>query len=100
MEVLAREGPFEGGGDLLVVVLEAEDAPGDFVLGNEMSGGEGFALQDREVDLDLVEPARVRGQMHEGEVVELCLEPVDGALPAMDRAAVDVELPRFGGHFS
>ena len=27
--------------------------------------------------------------MHEGEVVELCLEPVDGALPAMDRAAVD-----------
>ena len=51
-EVAAREGPFEEGGDLLVMVLEAEVAPGDLVLGSEMSEGEGFALQDREADLD------------------------------------------------
>ena len=61
---------------MLVVVLEAKD--GDFVLGSEVSGPEGFALEDREVDLDLVEPACVLGQMHEGEVVELRLELVNG----------------------
>ncbi|WP_419167753.1 hypothetical protein [Candidatus Palauibacter sp.] len=42
---------------MLVVVLEAKDTLGDFVLGSEVSGREGFALEDREADLDLVEPA-------------------------------------------
>ena len=60
VEISACEGPFEGGGDLLVVVLEAENALGDFVLGSEVSGRESFALEDREVDLDLVEPADSR----------------------------------------
>ena len=54
-----------------------------------MSGREGFALQDREVDLDLVDPARVGGQVHQGEIVELCLETVDGALAAVNGAAVN-----------
>ena len=71
------------------MVLKAEDTVGDLVLGSEVSGREGFALQDREVDLDLVHPARVRGQVHQGEIVELCLETVDGALAAVNGAAVD-----------
>ena len=71
------------------MLLEAEDTVGDFVLGSEVSGRESFALQDREVDLDLVDPARVLGQEHQGEVVELCLETVDGALAAVNGAAVN-----------
>ena len=47
------------------MVLEAKNTLGDFVLGSELSGREGFALEDREVDLDLVEPAGVLGQMYE-----------------------------------
>ena len=74
---------------MLVVVLEAENALGDFVLGSEVSGREGFALEDREVDLDLVEPAGVLGQMYEGEFGEPGLEPVGGTLAAMDGAVVD-----------
>lgn len=41
---------------------------------SEVGGREGFALEDREVDLDLVEPAGVLGQMYEGEVGEPGLE--------------------------
>ena len=63
-EVGAGELPFEGRGDLLIVPLEGEDALGDFALGREVGGGECLALEDREVDLDLVHPARVRGQVH------------------------------------
>ena len=76
VEIAAGELPFEGRGDLLVVLLEVEDALGDCVLGREVGRGECLALEDREVDLDLVHPAGVRGQMHQGEVVEPCLETV------------------------
>ena len=65
MQIVARELPLEGTGDRLIVVLEAEDARGCGVSGREVGRRQGFALEDREVDLDLVEPARVLGQVHE-----------------------------------
>jgi len=69
--------------------LEAEDAVGDHRTGVEVGGGEGLPLEDGEVDLDLIEPAGVRGQMDDDEVAPLRLEPLDGPLPSMDGAAIE-----------
>ncbi len=54
VELLAREAPLEGPCDPLIVLLKAEDACGDLIVRGEVGRGEDFALQDREVDLDLV----------------------------------------------
>ena len=61
MEIGAREGPLEGSGGLFVALLEGEEAIFDFVERAEVVGGEDLSLDDREVDFDLVEPARMYG---------------------------------------
>jgi len=53
-EILACEAPVEGLGDGLVVLLEAEDALGDHLERVEVGRGQSFALEDGEVELDLV----------------------------------------------
>ncbi len=88
MEITARELPLERTSDRLIVVLEAEDASRQGLASGEVDRGEGFALEDREVDLDLVQPARVSGQVHENEVGEALVQPAGGTLAAMDGAAV------------
>ena len=55
VKIRSGELPIEGLSDLLVVLLEAEDAIGDSFLGVEIVGGEGFPLQHGEVDFDLVD---------------------------------------------
>ena len=80
-QVVARELPFEGASDQLVVVLEAEDTSRDGFARGEVGGREGFALKDREVDLDLIEPAGVLGQMDEGEVGEAASRRSTAAWP-------------------
>ncbi len=67
VQISARELSLEGLGELLVVFLDADDTGGDGVLGREVGRSERFALEDGEVDLDLVDPAGVLGQMYEGE---------------------------------
>lgn len=66
----------------LMMILEAKDASG------EVDGREGFALEDREVDLDLIQPTCVSGQVHKQKVEEAPLQPAGGTLAAMDGAAV------------
>ena len=61
VEITAGEPPPEGTSDCLILILEAEDASGDVVASGKVDGPEGFALEDREVDLDLIQPARVSG---------------------------------------
>jgi hypothetical protein len=58
----------EGLGGLGEFVLEAEDAFSDLVGVVEVRWGEGLAGEDREVDLDLVEPRGMAREMHEHEV--------------------------------
>ena len=58
-EVGPGELPFERCGDALVVTLEAEEALLDVLKRGEVVGSESFALDNREVDLDLVEPTGV-----------------------------------------
>ena len=59
VEVCAGEGPVERPRDLAVVVGEREEPVGERVEGVEVVRGERFALHDREVELDLVEPGGV-----------------------------------------
>jgi hypothetical protein len=56
-QVGASEGPLKGSGSLLVVVLEGEQTLLEFGEGGEVIGSEDLALNDGEIDLDLIEPA-------------------------------------------
>lgn len=96
MQIIACELPLKWGGDLLVVLLEAENAISDLLLGAEIVRCERLALQDREVDFDLIEPARMDGQVNEDELGPLLCEPVNGALAAMNGAVVDHPEHPFG----
>ena len=58
---------------------------------------EHLALDDREVDLDLVEPAGVQRQVDEDEVRPAPLEPLDRALAAVRGAVVDDPEDAAGG---
>jgi hypothetical protein len=73
-EVAAGEGPLEWLGDLVVVVLEGVETVDDGLQAGEVVGGEDLALDDREDDLDLVQPRGVERQVHEHEVRPLGLQ--------------------------
>src|SRR5215216_4546174 len=68
VEVGAREGPVERLGDLAVVIFECRDPGRERVEIGEVVGGQGLALQDREEDLDLVQPRRMDRQMDQARV--------------------------------
>jgi hypothetical protein len=81
VEVVSGEGPLERLSDLPVVVAEAEQALGQRVERVEVVRGERFALDDREVELDLVEPGGVDGQVDQAQVLVGAFESVE-AWPA------------------
>src|SRR5438552_9846245 len=87
-EISAREGPLEELGRVDVTVLKAAQAILDGRERWEVVGREDFALDDREVDLDLVQPTGVDGRVHEHNLGSLGLEPHDGALTTMGRGVV------------
>jgi hypothetical protein len=77
-EVVAVELPLEGPGGFLVAMLEGEEAVFDLGQVGEVVGGEDFALDDGEVDLDLVEPAGMDGSVDEVGVGPPLCQSVDG----------------------
>ncbi len=60
-EVRARELPLEWFGDGLVVALKIQQSFGHRVEIGEVVGREDFALHNRKVDLDLIQPTGVDG---------------------------------------
>jgi hypothetical protein len=58
---------------------------------------EHFPLDDRVVDLDLVEPARVHGQVDEDQVAPAALEAFDRFRAAVGGAVVDDPEDAAGG---
>ena len=86
VEVVAGEGPLERAGDLPVVLGEREESVGERVEVGEVVRGERFALHDREVELDLVQPGGVHGEVdqpgarvglgHPGRCAPQWLEPL------------------------
>ena len=65
MEIVAGEGPFEGRCRPLVMRLKGKQALLEFLQRIEVVGREDLSLNDREIDLDLVEPASVDRCMNE-----------------------------------
>ena len=61
IEVAAGECPLEGVGCMLIASLELKKTDFKFDQRFEVVGREELALNDREVDLDLVEPASMNG---------------------------------------
>jgi len=88
-EVGTGELPLEGLGDGFIGVLEVEKSVGDLVEVGEVVGREHFPLHDREVDLDLIEPRRMEGEMNETQVGPLAFETLYGNLTAVRASAVD-----------
>lgn len=89
MEIVARESPLEGLGDFLVVVLEAKDTLGEIFQGCEVVRVKCFTGEDGEVDLDLVEPAGVRGKMDEAEPGVLRAQTCHSSVPPVNRAVIN-----------
>jgi len=65
--MLTSELPFEGTGSRFPVVLKIEEALGESVEIGKVIGREHLALDNREVDFDLIEPTGVNGGMHKRE---------------------------------
>jgi hypothetical protein len=88
-EVLAGEVPLERLGDFVVAVFEGVERPGELGGVLEVVGVEQLARDDRVVELDLVEPAGVEGEVDEDQRRPAALEPFDRCLAAMVGAVVD-----------
>jgi hypothetical protein len=87
-EVIAGEFPLEGSGDALIIVLKLQETLLDLMERVEVVGSEDLALDNGEVDFDLVEPAGVDRGVDRDEVGEGILEATDGGLSAMGGAVV------------
>jgi hypothetical protein len=83
LEVGRGELPSEGPGGLVVALFEGGESVFDLVKAGEVVGCEDFALDDREVDLDLVEPGGVDRGVDHDRVREPCREAVGRGLAAV-----------------
>src|SRR6266699_3392149 len=88
VQIVAGKLPFKGLGDDLVMALKMMEALGQDFQGVEVVWGEHLALNDREVDLDLVEPTGVDGTMYHPEVGVTTLQPLYTSLAPVRGAIV------------
>ena len=97
-EIIPRELPLEGLRSLLVPGLESQYAGFDLARIREVIGGQDFALDNREVDLHLVEPGSMQGQVDQPHVSETSSHAADGHLAPMAGTDVDdpEDAPRLG----
>jgi hypothetical protein len=63
VEVVAGEGPFERASDLPLVLGERRQSVGERLEGGEVVRRQRFGLHDREIQLDLVQPGGVGGEV-------------------------------------
>jgi hypothetical protein len=80
IEVHWGEFPPEGAGGGILALLEVSESLLDLVEGGEIVGGDDLALDDGEVDLDLVELGGVHWGVHHHGVGEALGQPVDRGL--------------------
>src|SRR3972149_2717914 len=88
IEIGAGELPLEGRGNLLVVFLEPKESVFDLRQRREVVRGEHLALDDGEVDLDLVEPTGMNGAVHGNDVAEGSVQTTHAGAATMGRAVV------------
>src|SRR3972149_4910057 len=75
VEVGSGELPLERPGEDLVVGSEGEDPGGELLERGRVGRREDLALEDAEVDLDLIEPRRVDRQVDEAQGGGLAPQP-------------------------
>ena len=80
VQVGTGEFPFERLRDAFIVALEARQPLSDRFQAGEIVRREHFSLHDGEVDLDLVEPARVHRPMHRHQPGMSLGQPLDRTL--------------------
>ena len=78
-KVVTGEFPFEGPRCGLPVILKIQEAFGDGVEIRKIIGCEDLALDNGEVDFDLVEPTRTSWGMHEGQAGIAIPEALNGS---------------------
>src|SRR6516162_7229699 len=88
-KVFAREVPVEGRCHGRVVLMEAQQSLLNFFKTYEVVGGQHLALNDGEIDFDLVEPAGVDRAVNRHQVGKGSGQPLNAARSAMRRAIVD-----------
>ena len=88
MKIASRKGPLERFGGPLVAGLEGHHVPLQIGLALEVARGEQLALNDREVDLDLVEPTGVNRRMDQNDVGPSGAKAIGGAPATMAGAIV------------
>ena len=79
MQITSRKGPLERFGGPLVAGLKGHNVSLQFGQPFEVAWGEQLTLNDREVDLDLVEPAGVNRRMDQNDVGPSGGEAISGA---------------------
>ena len=87
-KIASRELPVKRARRSLVVLLEAQQGTVEVVERGEVGGREQLALNDREVNLDLVEPAGMNGSVHEDDVAPLLADAIHGTLSAVRGAVI------------
>src|SRR5262245_38404347 len=88
VQVGAGEGPLKGSGGLLVVVVEGEQTLLEVGEGGEVIGSEDLALEDGEIDLDLIEPAGMERGVDQDNRGPRGAQVVGGFLAAVGGAVV------------
>src|ERR1700693_5666483 len=87
-KIVTCEFPLEGLGQGLVAGLKCEQALFDGGQRREVVGGKDLALDNGEVDFDLIEPAGMNRTMHGNQSWMFGLEAGHAARPTMRRAIV------------
>jgi len=88
MQVTTGKGPFEGPGPTFVAPLEGNQCAFEVGEIGEVAGREKLALDDGEVDFDLVEPAGMDRRVDQNEIGPFCTEANSGPAAAMGGAIV------------
>lgn len=89
VQIPACEGPFERLGGPVVAGLEGHHVPLQFGQTLEVARDEQLALNDREIDLDLVEPTGMNGRMNQNDIGPSDTKAVGGASTTMAGAVID-----------
>jgi hypothetical protein len=88
-QVFSGEFPLEGLSDFLIVFLKVENPFGQVSKGKKVIGREYFALEDGEIDFDLVQPAGMDGKMDNNDLWPLTLKSIDGGQSSMRGTIVE-----------
>ena len=89
IEIAAGEGPLERLGGLLVALLEAHQLVSERGEIRKIVGSEELALDNGEIDLDLIEPTGVDRGVDKNDIGPFGAQPSGGALTAVRGAIVD-----------